>query len=91
MEIIGDRAVTNPFLLLLLVYSYHTYTCAQSVIEKIFAIDPPTEYGIFIGGKLQRGNGNCCVLVVMVVQSWIAAIFGLTRRNMFYPLTEKDI
>lgn len=49
------------------------------------------EYGIFIGGKLQRGNGNCCVLVVMVVQSWIAAIFGLTRRNMFYPLTEKDI
>lgn len=23
---------------------------ARSIIEKIFAIDPPTEYGIFIGG-----------------------------------------
>lgn len=25
---------------------------AHSIIEKIFAIDSPTEYGIFIGGKV---------------------------------------
>lgn len=62
----------------------------QSIIEKIFAIDPPTmEYGIFIGGKVnlegkwkpsrsRRSGGD---------GAWIAAILGLPRGNMFYPLT----